>query len=161
MTNHQSSKTTWQISPSLPPDVFEALHKPKSAINPIAIVATIDADGTPRTAPFGSLRAITPYLLRFACRRTHDTYDNLHRDGRLMVSFLAPEAVAVSIRGKARIVKKKMESDERAALVEVDIEEVKNDLLFKGTIESGIEIDIPESHIGGYLTLVEEVDEAL
>ena len=160
MTNNQSSRKPWQISPGLPPDVFEALQKPESAINPIAIVATIDADGTPRTAPFGSLRAITPYLLRFACLRTHDTYDNLHRDGRLMVALLAPSVVAVSIRGKARVVHEKMKADERAALVEVDVKEVKNDLVFEGAIESGIEVNIPESHIGWYIALIEEVEEA-
>ena len=158
MTNNQESIKPWQISPDLPPGVFKALRKPEKAINPITIVSTVDEDGSPRTAPFGSLRAITPRLLRFACLRDHITYDNLCRDTRLMVAFLAPPTVAVGIRGKARVVKEKMQADHRTALIEVDVEEVKNDLIFRGTIDSGIEINIPESHIGWYLALVDEVE---
>jgi hypothetical protein len=78
-----------------------------------------------------------------------------------MVAFLAPSVVAVSIFGRARVVKDKMEADERAAMVEIDVEEVKNDLVFRGSIESGIELNIRESHIGWYLTLVEEVEKPL
>jgi hypothetical protein len=159
MTNQQNSRRPWQISPVLPAEVFKVLRKPEKAINPITIVATADVDGSPRTAPFGSLRAISPRLLRFACLRDHITFDNLCRDARLMVAFLAPPRVAVSIRGKARVIREKMNADQRTALVEVDIEEVKNDLIFRGTIDSGIELNIPESHIGWYLALVDEVEE--
>ena len=41
--------------PELPADVFGGLHKPNRAVNPISIVATVDRDGMPRTAPVGSL----------------------------------------------------------------------------------------------------------
>jgi len=43
----------WRRGPELPTDVFGVLHKPNRAINPISIVATVDRDGTPRTAPPG------------------------------------------------------------------------------------------------------------
>ena len=58
----------WSRASELPTDIFAVLHKPGraiapgTAITPIAIVATVDSDGKPRTAPFGSLRAITPLL---------------------------------------------------------------------------------------------------
>ena len=79
MSDSQNSqqRTYWQTALELPPDVFEAWRKPNRAINPVAIVATVDADGMPRTAPFGSVRAITPRLLRLATSRYHDTYRNL------------------------------------------------------------------------------------
>ena len=50
-------KRCWLTSSELPHEVFEVLHKPNRALNPVAIMATVDPDGTPRTAPFGSLRA--------------------------------------------------------------------------------------------------------
>ena len=53
-------KPFWSTASELPEDVFAAWHKPGLAISPVAIVATVDADGTPRTAPFGSLVAVTP-----------------------------------------------------------------------------------------------------
>jgi hypothetical protein len=50
----------WLTAPELPQAVFEVWKKPDRALNPVAIVATTDTDGAPRTAPFGSLRAVTP-----------------------------------------------------------------------------------------------------
>jgi hypothetical protein len=160
--DHRTRKSTvrqrWQSTGELPEDVFPVLHKPDRAINPIAIVATVDPDGAPRTAPFGSLRAVTPKLLRLACGHANDTYGNLRRDGRVMVAFLAPPNVAVGIRGKARFVKEKMDADQRLAVVEISIEEVKNDMVFRGAVESGVVVSFPESITRRYLTLVDEVE---
>ena len=152
MTNDEESqaKKHWRRASELPPDVFAVLRKPDSAINPIAIVATVDPDGAPRAAPFGSLRAVTPGLLRLACNRYHDTYANLCRDGRVAVALLAPPNVAVSIQGRARVVKERMDFDEHYAAVEIDVGEVKSDMIRTpgSAIESATTLFIPEEHIG-------------
>lgn len=114
------------------------LRKPNRAINPCTIVATVDADGTPHAAPFGSVRAVTPRLLRMISARYHDTYANLCRDGRMTVALVAPPDIAVSIRGRARVVRERMNVDEHSAVLEIDVEEVKNDMVRTGAIESGI-----------------------
>ena len=128
MADKQSEQTPsgeqWRSASELPPDVFAALHKPNRAINPVTIVATVDSDRRPRTAPFDSLRAITPQLLRLACANHHDTYVNLCRDGQVSVAVLAPPNVAVSIRGRARIVRGQMDIAKHLVAVEIDIEEV-------------------------------------
>jgi hypothetical protein len=157
---HQARKR-WRRASELPPEVFAALRKPDSAINPIVIVATVDPDGTPRTAPFGSLRAVTPKLLRLVSSRYHDTYANLCRDGRVTVALLAPPNIAVSIRGQARVVKEQMDSDEHDAVVEIDVEEVKNDMIRTpgSAIESAITLFIPEEHIGWFLAVIGEIEE--
>ena len=131
-------KARWRRAPELPQEVFAVLRKPNSAINPCTIVATVDADGTPRTAPFGSVRAVTPRLLRMISARYHDTYANLCRDGRTMVALVAPPDIAVSIRGRARVVRERMNVDEHSAILEIDVEEVKNDMVRTGVIESAI-----------------------
>jgi len=61
----------------LPKEVFKVLSKPNRAISPPAIVATVILDGTPHTAPFGNLRAITPKLPRVASWRGHDILKRL------------------------------------------------------------------------------------
>jgi hypothetical protein len=157
---HQARKR-WRRASELPPEVFAALRKPDSAINPIVIVATVDPDGTPRTAPFGSLRAVTPKLLRLVSSRYHDTYANLCRDGRVTVALLAPPNIAVSIRGQARVVKEQMDSDEHDAVVEIDVEEVKNDMIRTpgSAIESAITLFIPAEHIGWFLAVIGEIEE--
>ncbi len=143
----------------LPPDVFAVLHKPNRGINPIAIVATVDQDGMPRTAPFGSLRAVTPKLLRFASNDYHDTYTNLCRDGRVMVALLSPPNIAVSIRGKARVVKERMDTDKHLVVIEIDVEEVKNDMLRRGVIESAIGFTPPDDLMDYYVGAIAEIED--
>jgi hypothetical protein len=128
----------WRTAPELPPEIFAVLRKANRAINPVAIVATLDPDGSPHTAPFGSLRATTPRQLRMCCFRHHDTLANIARDGRVMAAVVWPPNVAVSISGRARIAKEHMDTDEDYAMLEIDIEEVKNDMVRAGTIEGGI-----------------------
>ena len=163
MTNRQveesQAKRRWRRASELPPEVFAVLHKPNRAINPITIVATVDPDGTPRTAPFGSLRAVTPGLLRLACNRLHDTYANLCHDGRVMVALLAPPDIAASIRGRARVVKERMDFDEHDAVVEIDVEEVKNDMMFRGGIGSAVTFLPPENLMDYYLTAIAEIED--
>jgi len=149
----------WRRAPELPPAVFAVLHKPNRAINPIAVVATVDPDGAPRTAPFGSLRAVTPRLLRLACNHYHDTYANLCRDGRVSVALLAPPNIAVSIRGQARVVKERMDTGENFAVLEIDVEEVKNDMMRRGAIGSAVTFTPPDDLIDYYVGAIAEIED--
>jgi hypothetical protein len=149
----------WRTAPELPGDVFEALHKPNRAINPVTIVATVDPDGAPRTAPFGSLRAVTPGLLRLACSRTHDTYANLCRDGQVSVALLAPPNIAASIRGRARVVREGMAAGEHLAVVEIDVDLVKNDMMRRGVIESAVGFAPPEDLRPFYVGAIAEIED--
>jgi flavin reductase (DIM6/NTAB) family NADH-FMN oxidoreductase RutF len=81
------------VASELPENIFTVLHKPNKALSPVSIVATVDPDGAPHTAPFGSMRAVTPRLLRFASLRQHDTYVNLLKDDRVMVAFVASRSL--------------------------------------------------------------------
>lgn len=121
-------------------EVFRVLNKPNKAISPAAIVATVNSNGTPHTAPFGSLRAVAPKLLRFATWRANDTFKNLCRDGRVMVSFLAPPNIAVSIQGIAKVVREQMKADSNYAIVEIEVQQVKNDMVRIVTIDDTIRI---------------------
>jgi len=152
------TKKRWRRASELPPEVFEALRKPDKAINPATIVATVDEDGAPRTAPFGSVRAVTPQLLRMISLHYHDTFANLCRDGRVMIALVAPPNIAVSIRGRARVVRKQMNTDERSAILEIDVEEVKNDMV-RGSIGSAITFFPEAEHQAWFDAALGEVDE--
>ncbi len=97
---------TWEEADELPAAVISALRRPVGEV--VAIVATVDADGSPRTAAFGSVRPVTGHELRFGCNRTHATFTNVIRDGRVMVALFSP-AVAVGIRGRARLVREQLD----------------------------------------------------
>ncbi len=151
-------KPSWLTAPELPEEVFAAWHKPNRAISPVAIVATADPDGTPRTAPFGSLRAITPRLLRLCSHHAHDTYANLCRDGRVAVALVCPDTT-VSVRGRARVVKERMEHDEDFAILDIDVEEVKNDMAYRIVVESGIEISARDKYKPWYDVAMAELED--
>jgi hypothetical protein len=146
----------WQTETELPPEVFEAWHKPDGAISPVAIVATADPDGAPRTAPFGSLRAITPRLLRLFSWREHDTYANLCRDGRVSVALVSAD-VAVSVSGRARVVREHAQHDQQFAILDIDVDEVKNDMAYRVVVESGIETVPKERHKPWYSAAMAEL----
>jgi hypothetical protein len=147
----------WLTAPELPQAVFEVWKKPDRALNPVAIVATMDTDGAPRTAPFGSLRVVTPQLLRLCSLHGHDTYKNLRRDGRVMVVLISPD-IAVSVQGRARLVKECMEVDESFAIIDIDIEEVKNDMAYRIVVDSGISIHAREKFKPWYDAVIAELE---
>ena len=149
----------WHTASELPQEVFAVLRKRNRAINPIAIVATVDPDGTPRTAPFGSLRAVSPRLLRLVSWHGHDTYTNLCHDGRVMVALLAPPNIAVSIQGWAKVVRERMNTDEHYAIVEIDVKEVKNDIVRSVVIESPIAISAKDEMQDWFQAVLGEVEE--
>lgn len=142
----------------LPENILAVLRKPDNALSPVSIVATVDPDGTPHTAPFGGMRAVTPRLLRFALLRQHDTYVNLLKDNSVMVAFVAPPNIAVSIKGRARVVREKMALDEYFALLEIDIEEVKNDMIRRVVIDSPITILAHDKFKKWFDDLIGEMD---
>jgi len=130
----------WNTTTKLPADVFKAWQKPNQAITPVGVLATVDQDGKPRTPPFGSLRSLTPRLLRLCSMHFHDTCANLIRNGRVSVSLMSPPNIAVNVRGRAKMVKEELDADKNFAIIEIDIESVKNDMAYRIVIDSGIEI---------------------
>lgn len=155
----KQEKQYWRTLPELPKEVVEVWRKPDRALNPVAIVATTDPDGAPRTALFGSLRAVTPRVLRLICWHGHDTYANLRRDGRLTVVLIAPPDMAVSIRGRARVVREQMEADNHYAVFDIDVEEVKNDIVRRVVIESTVTISVPKQYRSWFEASLGEVEE--
>lgn len=130
----------------LPAAVILALRQPVGEV--VAIVATVDADGSPRTAAFGSVRPITPQELRFGCNRQHGTYANVVRDGRVMVALFAPPDIAVGIRGRARVLKEQLDCWPADAAITIDVRAVKNDTLPMAPVVGGITYSVlPEVRV--------------
>ena len=129
-------------------------------IGSAVVVATVDAHGGPHTAPFGSICFVSSKIMRFGCDRKHDTYENIKRNGQVVVSLVAPPDIAVSIRGKARVAKERMELVNTDAVIEVGVEEVKDDLIPGSFIVSGI-LYSAEKHVKDFITkYIDEVRRA-
>jgi hypothetical protein len=100
--------------------------------------------------------------MRFACDRRHTTFSNLIRDRRGTVALLAPANIAVSIRGRARVVKEQMSVAHTDAIVEIAVEEVKNNAIsgVEYAIQSGVTVAYPgpvAELVERYIAEVEEV----
>jgi hypothetical protein len=76
-----------------------------------------------------------------------------------MVSLVAPPDVAVSVRGRARVLKENMSLMETDAVLEIEVEEVKNDLIRGTKIETGIAYSVPENLVPVVESYIAEVRE--
>jgi hypothetical protein len=70
---------------------------------------------------------------------------------------VASPNIAVSIRGRARVVREQMSSSEQSAILEIDVEEVKNDMV-AGTIGSAITFFPQDEHRAWFEAVLAEVE---
>lgn len=91
------------------------------------VVATTDEDGWPRTAPVNFIVANDKKTIRLAMSKNHHTLANIRRDGRITISILDEGDTAASVRGTAQVLKECMDVNYSAAIVEINVVQVKND----------------------------------
>lgn len=75
------------------------------------------------------------------------------------LALLAPSDIAVTIRGRAWLVKERMETHEHSAILEIDVEQVKNDMVGSGTIGSGITFFPQDDFKDWFEAALGEIDE--
>ncbi|MEW6106181.1 MAG: pyridoxamine 5'-phosphate oxidase family protein [Bacillota bacterium] len=92
-----------------------------------AVVATVDESGDPWTTPVNIITSISRNTIRMALERRSVALANIERRGRVMIAVLDEGNVAVGIRGRAAVVKPSMESNPLMAMVEVEVDGVKDD----------------------------------
>ena len=129
------------LGDELPENAYELLRT-----KPIdVVIATVDEDGFPRTAPYGLIRALDRKTLRVGIGPGKRTYANIVRDGKVMVCMLAEGNIALGIRGRARVIKERMESwNLHVAMIEINILEVKSDALTWVPITQGIQVQLSD-----------------
>ena len=129
------------LGDELPQKVYGLLQTP----SPNVVIATVDDDGFPRTAPFDLIYAPTSKTLYAGISPNHHTYQNIQRDGKVMICVIDHGNIAVGIRGRARTVKERMQSISiPVVIVEITILEVKNDALRWAPITQGIRFQVTE-----------------
>jgi CBS domain-containing protein len=95
---------------------------------PTLILATVDEDGWPHTAPMSWIKVKDRRTLSMAIHRDIASLRNIRRSGKVRLVAMG-RGMAISIRGFAKIVKEEMESSPfPAAVVEVTVDEIKDDL---------------------------------
>jgi len=105
------------------------------------IWATVDENGYPRTAPITFIRVKSENTLLLGIGAKTRMADNVKRDGKISLCIVEAGDIALSIRGKARIIKEPMDCNKYMAVVSVDIEEVKSDTSPDSKVVRGIGIE--------------------
>jgi flavin reductase (DIM6/NTAB) family NADH-FMN oxidoreductase RutF len=132
------------INKELPLEAVELINRGKTTI----ILATIDENGQPRTAPFAWIYSPDPKTIRIAIYTKHDTYKNIQRGGWATACILGENNIALSAKGRARTIKEKLDcSPITEAVVELNITEVKSDVSAVGRVARGVEISINEKFL--------------
>ncbi len=121
------------LGDSLPEDVFWLL---RSKV-PTVVVATVSRDGRPNTTPIHLIYAKDHKSILMAIARRHQARANIKKTGLVMLCLCEEGDVNVSISGKAKVLKEHLDSSREMSLVQLDVEEIKDDSTHSETI-SGI-----------------------
>ena len=89
----------------------------------ITVVATVDKNDNPNTTPIGFVKATDSKTLRLAFLKIHDSLQNIKENGRMCVSILGEDNIAISIKGRGTIIR----DVEDYSIVEMKIDEIKSD----------------------------------
>jgi hypothetical protein len=93
----------------------------------LVIMATVDGQGRPNTAPMSWVTAVDRQTIRVAVSPEVSTYRNILENDRVMLSLIGG-AMTLSISGCARVLAGSMEEVPFAmAMIEVRVDEVKDD----------------------------------
>lgn len=104
------------------------------------IVATVDQEFHPHTAPFNFVVVRDSKNIRIAISRNHQTYQNILNNGCVAVAALDEGDIAVCIKGFGRVIRNAMDTDYNMAVVEVEISEIKKDNSMLYFVTQGIRI---------------------
>lgn len=104
------------------------------------ILATVDRENHPHTAPFNYLVAHDVKHLRVAISRNHQTYHNIMDNGRVALEVLEEGDIAVCIKGTGRLLLENMESDFNMSIIDIEINEIKKDNSDSHFVTQGIRI---------------------
>jgi hypothetical protein len=132
------------LGDELPEDAYNLLQKGITT----AVISTVDQDGYPRSAPFGWITAKDKTTLRVGMSPNHRTFENISRDGKVMVCIMDEGNIGLGIKGDAKVIKKNMKTSSwEVSVVEINLIEVKSDAMETSPITQGVRwYSTPEEH---------------
>jgi hypothetical protein len=128
----------------LPENAYNLLKKGTTT----AIISTIDQDSYPRTAPFGWITAKDKKTIRVGISSQHKTYENISRDGKVMVCLIDEGNICLGVKGDARVIMDNLKTGSwEVSVVEINILEVKSDAMENVPVTQGVRwLSTPENH---------------
>ncbi len=106
--------------------------------NSTAILATIDKDNHPHTAPYNGIVARDPKHLRIAICKDHKSYLNIVQSAYVALAVLEEGDIAVCIKGVAQVVRNYMDFDCNMAIIDIEISEIRKNNSANFLVTQGI-----------------------
>lgn len=126
----------------MPQQVYDLLNKEITTV----VVATLDEDGSPHTAPFSWVVAKDRRTMMLGLGRRNNTIRNIRRDGRVALCILDEDNIAVSLKGQARVVREQLHSIPTVAVVQVDIVSIRSNATAVAKVRSGVRVEIDDKY---------------
>lgn len=102
------------------------------------VASSIDEDGYPRGAPMSLFYALNDKTLLMGTQNRSQTFKNTERVGKIALTFINEGDVAFTIRGKARVFKRVMESNQYLGILVIEVEAVKSDVAVDVEVSEGV-----------------------
>lgn len=103
----------------------------------VTVVATVNENGIPNTAPVEDIIAKDERTLFMSLMNSHTTTNNLQNNGRICIEVLSSNDIAIGIRGDANLIKESMNASENMTLWKINVEQVKQDTTPMTIVDSG------------------------
>jgi hypothetical protein len=91
------------------------------------VLATVDLEGNPNTAPIHLMWAPNAGSVSLALAARHQSTENLKTQGRYSLSIMEADDQAFSIQGIAKLVRQPMEANPHMVLFKLTVNLVKSD----------------------------------
>jgi hypothetical protein len=111
----------------------------KKRINTV-IIASIDGNYQPHTAPFNHIIVYDAKHLRVAVSKYHQTLQNIMDNVYVALAVLDEGDIAVCIKGTAQVIKEAMVTDCNLVVIEIEIIEIRKNNSLDFFVTQGIRI---------------------
>lgn len=93
----------------------------------IAIVGTVNEDGTPNTAPMSLFYCPDERTVVAGMVKTSRTVANIKRHGKVIIEILFSDDIAFGVSGVGKVVKEPLDCSEATIAIKIDVTGVKRD----------------------------------
>ncbi len=108
---------------TLPPEVKDLFNRESTTV----VLSTVTPERYPHAMPVHLLCAPDEKRILICLVKNHQSTLNIKDNGKVMVSALDGEDIAVGIKGTAKVVKEPMEANKAMTAIEIEVAEVKSD----------------------------------
>ena len=112
---------------------------PEWPIRSIAVLATVDQELAPRAIPVSAPLRVGGNRIRLSLHRGRGSLARLRERPRVALTVLAAGDIALTARGRARVIQEAMAAAPDYAAVEIDVDDIDDHRQAEFVVEAGVD----------------------